>query len=178
MDEVTRRPFEFEGYVLDVTRRSLCAGGREVELRPKSFDVLAYLVENPGRLVVKDEIMRAVWPDVTVTDESLTRCVSDVRQAIDDGAQKIVKTIPRRGYMFAAPVARGGLATYGNGTALGPLPADPIISPQRVEGAADSRWYLGSAAAAIVLAIVAVAFVYWRTPATAPSPDRPSIAVL
>src|SRR3954452_1839669 len=180
MDEVTRRPFEFEGYVLDVTRRSLCAGGHEVELRPKSFDVLAYLVENPGRLVVKDEIIQAVWPDVTVTDESLTRCVSDVRHAINDGAQKIIKTVPRRGYMFAAPVARGGLATYGNGSALAPLAADPIISPQRAERAADSRRYrwLGSAAAAIVLAVVALAFVYWRTPGTAPSADRPSIAVL
>ena len=180
MDEVTRRPFEFGGYVLDVTRRSLCAGAREIELRPKSFDVLAYLVENPGRLVVKDEIMRAVWPDVTVTDESLTRCVSDVRQAIDDGAQKIIKTIPRRGYMFAAPVARDGFAAYANGSALAPPAADPIASFQRAERAADLRRYLrlGSAAAAIVLAVVAVAFVDWRTPATAPSADRPSIAVL
>src|SRR5262245_50872368 len=142
MDEVTRRPLEFAGYVLDVTRRSLCAGGRDVVLRPKSFDVLAYLVENPGRLVVKDEIMRAVWPDVIVTDESLTRCVSDVRLALDDGAQKIIKTIPRRGYMFAAPVTRGGFAAHANGNALAPLPADPITSFQRAEGAADSRRYL------------------------------------
>src|SRR5262245_10037071 len=142
MDEVTRRPLEFAGYVLDVTRRSLCAGGREVDLRPKSFDVLAYLVENPGRLVVKDEIMRAVWPDVIVTDESLTRCVSDVRQAIDDGAQKIIRTIPRRGYMFAASVARGDLASYANGSPLAPLPTDPAPSPQRAERAADLRRYL------------------------------------
>jgi adenylate cyclase len=77
-----------------------------VELRPKSFEVLCYLVENAGRIVTKDELIKAVWPDVVVTEESLTRCVSDVRNAIGDGAQAMIKTIPRRGYRFAAPVSQ------------------------------------------------------------------------
>jgi adenylate cyclase len=96
--------FRFQGYTLDVSRGSLSFGEREVELRPKSFEVLRYLVENAGRLVTKEEIIKTVWPNVVVTDESLTRCVSEVRQAIDDGEQTIIKTIPRRGYRFAAPV--------------------------------------------------------------------------
>jgi len=180
MDEITRRPFEFEGYVLDPTRRSLWGGGRDIELRPKSFDVLAYLVENAGRLVLKDEIMRAGWPGVTVSDESLTRCVSDVRLALDDGAQKIIKTIPRRGYMFAAPVARGGFGAYAGSAAPAALPEDPGTSPPHEERTAATRrsLRLGSAAAMILLAVVAVAFASWRAPPNLPPADRPSIAVL
>ena len=74
--------FRFEAYTLDVVRGSLRTPDREVELRPKSFEVLCYLVENAGRIVTKDELIKAVGPDVVVTEESLTRCVSDVRSAI------------------------------------------------------------------------------------------------
>jgi adenylate cyclase len=98
--------FQFEEFTLDTVRGSLRSARHEIELRPKSFEVLRYLVENAGRLVTKDELIRTVWPDVTVTDESLTQCVSEVRHAIGDGAQTVIKTIPRRGYRFAAPVAQ------------------------------------------------------------------------
>jgi adenylate cyclase len=98
--------FRFEDYTLDVARGSLRRKDREVELRPKSFEVLSYLVENAGRLVTKEELIKTVWPNVVVTEESLTRCVSDVRNAIGDSDQTIIKTIPRRGYRFAAPVSQ------------------------------------------------------------------------
>src|SRR6266436_3642955 len=98
--------FRFRGYTLDVSRGSLSFGEREVELRPKSFEVLRYLVGNAGRLVTKEEIIKTVWPNVVVSDESLARCVFEVRQAIGDSEQTIIKTIPRRGYRFMAPVVR------------------------------------------------------------------------
>ena len=94
----------FEGWSLDVARRELWRGERRVELRPKSFDVLACLARNAGRVVTKDELMSAVWPGVVVTDESLTRCVSDIRQAMGDDAQRLIKTVPRRGYVFTGVV--------------------------------------------------------------------------
>jgi adenylate cyclase len=103
MSAVAQKVFRFEGFTLDLTRRSLRAGDRVIELRPKSFDVLAYLVERAGRPAGKDEIIQAVWPAVTVTEESLTRCVSDIRLALDDSRQRIIKTLPRRGYLLAAP---------------------------------------------------------------------------
>jgi DNA-binding winged helix-turn-helix (wHTH) protein len=61
----------------------LCLFGpdSQADLRPKSFEVLRYLVERAGRVVGKEEVIGTVWPDVTVTDESLTRCVSEVRRA-------------------------------------------------------------------------------------------------
>jgi adenylate cyclase len=98
--------FRFEEFTLDPVRGSLRSAQHDIELRPKSFEVLCYLVENAGRLVTKDELIRTVWPDVTVTDESLTQCVSEVRQALGDGAQNVIRTVPRRGYRFAAPVAQ------------------------------------------------------------------------
>jgi adenylate cyclase len=97
---------QFEGYTLDIGRNVLQAAGREIPLRRKSFELLRFLVENADRLVTKEELLRAIWPDVTVTDESLTHCVSEVRQALGDGDQAIIKTVPRRGYRFAAPVTR------------------------------------------------------------------------
>ncbi len=98
--------FQFEGYTLDVARCSLRAADREIELRRKSFEVLRHLVENADRLVTKEELIKAIWPDVVVTDDSLTQCVSDARHAIGDAGQTIIKTVPRRGYRFCAPVSR------------------------------------------------------------------------
>jgi adenylate cyclase len=97
---------QFEGYTLDVARNSLRTADREIALRRKSFELLRYLVENPDRLVTKDELFKAIWPNVVVTDESLAHCVSEVRQAIGDSKQVIIATVPRRGYRFAAPVQR------------------------------------------------------------------------
>ncbi len=98
--------FQFAGYTLDIARNSLRAADREVPLRRKSFELLRYLVENPDRLATKEELLKAIWPNVTVTDESLMRCVSEVRQAIGDSKQAIIATVPRCGYRFTAPVAR------------------------------------------------------------------------
>src|SRR5215470_1862480 len=91
--------FGFGKFILDLRRGCLRSDNREVELRPKSFEVLRYLVENAGRLVRKDEIIEAVWPNVTVTDESLTRCISDIRLALEDADQSVIKTMTRRGYI-------------------------------------------------------------------------------
>jgi adenylate cyclase len=96
----------FEGYMLDAARRSLRTADREVTLRRKCFDLLHYLADNPGRLVTKEELLKAIWPDVTVTEESLTHCMSEVRQAIGDSRQTVIATVPRCGYRFTAPVMR------------------------------------------------------------------------
>ena len=97
---------QFEGYTLDIARSSLRTADRKIALRRKSFELLRYLAENPDRVVTKEELLKAVWPDVVVTEESLTHCVSEVRQAIGDSKQTIIETVPRRGYRFAAMVSR------------------------------------------------------------------------
>jgi predicted ATPase/DNA-binding winged helix-turn-helix (wHTH) protein len=101
----TRDRFQFGAFTLDLARGSLSAAGREIALRPKSFAVLRYLLEKAGRLVSKDELVEAVWPNIFVGDDALARCISDIRAALDDGDQGIIKTVPRRGYLLAAAVS-------------------------------------------------------------------------
>ena len=96
--------YAFEGYTLDLSRGCLRGASGEIELRPKSFELLRYLIENAGRLVSKDELVKAVWPNVIVGDDSLAQCISDLRHALSDSKRRIIKTVPRRGYLFAAPV--------------------------------------------------------------------------
>ena len=76
--------------------------------------MLRYLVASAGRLVTKYEIIGAVWSNVTVSDESLTRCISDIRLALRDQEQRIIKTVPRRGYRFAAQPLRPSAAAVDN----------------------------------------------------------------
>jgi DNA-binding winged helix-turn-helix (wHTH) protein len=105
MKSGAERVFTFEGYTLDLTRGCLCAGEDEIKLRPKCLELLRYLVENPGRLISKDELALAIWPNVIVSDDSLAQCISDLRNALNDVDRRIIKTVTRRGYLFAAPVS-------------------------------------------------------------------------
>ena len=70
--------------------------------------------EHAGQVASKDDVMASVWADVVVTEDSLTRCISEIRRAIGDDAQVLVKTVPKRGYRFDVPV-----------TVVGPDPARP-----------------------------------------------------
>jgi Tol biopolymer transport system component/DNA-binding winged helix-turn-helix (wHTH) protein len=79
-------------------------GGEEFTLRSKSFDVLAYLVNHHGHLVTKAALMDAVWPDTAVTDNSLSQCMVEIRRALCDESQQLIRTVARQGYLFAAPV--------------------------------------------------------------------------
>lgn len=98
--------WRFDAYTLDMQRCSLRRGDDPVELRPKAFDVLRYLVENWGRVIGKDELINAVWPTSSVTDDALVQCVRDARQALRDTDQRIIKTVPRRGYLFCVEPSR------------------------------------------------------------------------
>jgi DNA-binding winged helix-turn-helix (wHTH) protein len=113
MQVTTQKTYQFEGFTLDLARGCLRRADQEIELRPKSFETLRYLVENAGRLVSKDELTSKIWPDVVATDESLTRCVSDIRLALGDRERRLIKTVPRRGYRFAAAVSEATGVTPG-----------------------------------------------------------------
>lgn len=107
--EATKNPtvFRFNDFVLELERGSLSKEGRDLKLRPKVFDALRYLVENRGRLVPKEELIQVLWPEAFVTDDSLVQCMVELRRALDDRAQEILKTVPRRGYIFSATVSTG-----------------------------------------------------------------------
>lgn len=98
--------YQFGRFTLDAARGCVFKAGEEIKLRPKVYETLKYLVTNPGRLIGKEELMRAVWPDAFVTDDSLVQCTLELRRALEDRDQQILKTVPRRGYLFAAEVVR------------------------------------------------------------------------
>ena len=98
--------YHFGEFTFDVVRGCLLKLGKEIKLRPKVYDALKYLVENPGRLIAKQELMQAVWPDSFVTDDSLVQCTLELRRALADHDQQLLKTVPRRGYVFEASITK------------------------------------------------------------------------
>jgi pimeloyl-ACP methyl ester carboxylesterase/DNA-binding winged helix-turn-helix (wHTH) protein len=110
MHTVSPRTLCFDRFIIDLQRCALLGGQEEIRLRPRSFDVLRYLAEHAGRLVSKEELIQAIWPSVSVTDDSLVQCISDVRKALSDTPHRIIRTVQRRGYLFAAEVSEEILA--------------------------------------------------------------------
>ncbi len=100
--ETTPLIYQFGEFTLDVAKGCVFKAGEEIKLRPKVYETLKYLVEHPGRLIGKQELMQAVWPDAFVTDDSLVQCTLELRRALDDRTQQLLKTVPRRGYLFTA----------------------------------------------------------------------------
>jgi len=94
----------FVGHVFDLARDQLLRGSTTVKLTPKALLLLRYLVQHPGRVLAKDALMAAIWGPTVVTENSLVQLVVELRTALGDKEQQIVKTVPRRGYLFAAPV--------------------------------------------------------------------------
>jgi Tol biopolymer transport system component/DNA-binding winged helix-turn-helix (wHTH) protein len=141
---------EFGPFSLDERERMLRRHGQPVPLTPKAVDVLMALVERPGRLMTKDELVQRVWPDTFVEEANLAYNVFTLRKALGDTADnpEYVETIPKRGYRFKAPVRRlngnrdssggetGGLDQGSRSPAILPFPEQPT---HRFEGTAVLR---------------------------------------
>jgi len=98
--------YRFGSFVLDIERGALLsADGKERPLRPKSFALLRLLVENAGRLLSQEAIMEALWPNIFVTENNVTQCISDIRNALGADALGTIHTRPRRGYLFTSDVS-------------------------------------------------------------------------
>ena len=117
----------FDPFRLDVTNQCLWRGDTRVPLIPKPFAVLRYLVEHPGRLVTRDQLLGAIWPDTYVQPEVLRRYILEIRRALGDRAEapKYVRTLPKRGYQFMAPVIEDSAA---------PLPENVSGAANRLVG--------------------------------------------
>ena len=96
----------FEPFRLDTANHCLWRGGERVEIAPRAFDVLRYLVERSDRLVTQDEILEALWPGTYVNPEVVKKYVLGIRKALGDNSQNpaFVATFPKRGYQFIAAV--------------------------------------------------------------------------
>jgi hypothetical protein len=102
-------------------------GGTRIDLRARSFAVLRCLADHAERLVTKDDLLAECWPGVTVTEDSLAQCVSEIRQALGAGARDVIRTVPRRGYVLMPPSSAPQLALPFTGSlssAVAVLPFD------------------------------------------------------
>jgi TolB-like protein/DNA-binding winged helix-turn-helix (wHTH) protein len=118
--------YGFDRFMLDAGRGTLQGPEGEIRLRPKSYELLLYLVRNHGRLVGREELLNAVWGHAAVTDDSLTQCLVEIRRALGKDARQLVRTLPRRGYLLDVAV-----------TLLDDKPREPVsdglpaMAPQR-----------------------------------------------
>jgi DNA-binding winged helix-turn-helix (wHTH) protein/tetratricopeptide (TPR) repeat protein len=96
----------FAGFEVD-QRRSELRGpdGGTIKLRPKAFDLLWLFAANPRRIISKNELMEAVWPDVHVSDDSLFQCIRELRTALGDDRRQLIRAVSGRGYLLEAEVS-------------------------------------------------------------------------
>src|ERR1700693_472553 len=96
----------FQSFRLDTANECLWQGQAQVELTPKAFGVLRYLVEHAGQLVTQEELLEALWPATYINPEVLRKYVLEIRRALEDRPDKpvFVKTRPKLGYQFVASV--------------------------------------------------------------------------
>ncbi|MGH9798104.1 MAG: winged helix-turn-helix domain-containing protein, partial [Candidatus Polarisedimenticolia bacterium] len=107
----------FPPFRLDLSGERLLRGARPLSLTPKAFSVLQVLVEQAGRLVTKDELLRSVWAGTHVRDAVLKVCVREIRRTLGDtvARPRYIETVHRRGYRFIGRVdgAAGAVAATG-----------------------------------------------------------------
>src|SRR3984893_6630931 len=115
--------YEFGEFRIEAGKRLLMRDGAPVALTPKAFETLLHLVQNRQRVVEKDELMLAIWPDTTVEENNLTQNISTLRRVLGEsrGENRYIATIPGKGYRFIAEVERRG-----------PRPAAVHALPERV----------------------------------------------
>lgn len=125
MSQVPGGRFEFGPFCLDLAERVLICEGKLIPLTPKAFEVLSLLVQNHGRALSKEEMMRRTWPDSFVDESNLSQQIFQLRKALGDGdGRSYIETIPRRGYRFTQDVKK----VDSNGRAED---KDKSLSPQR-----------------------------------------------
>ena len=106
MYKASQHLYEFGPFILDPAERLLHHGAARLELPPRAFDTLLALVENNGRLMEKDTLMRTVWGDTVVEENNLSQVIYMLRKALRDGedGSRYIETVPKRGYRFVAGV--------------------------------------------------------------------------
>jgi TolB-like protein/DNA-binding winged helix-turn-helix (wHTH) protein len=132
--------YGFGPYSLDIEERHLKRGSQRIRLEPKAFDVLRYLVEHDGHLVDKQTLIDAIWPTVAIGDNSLTRCIHQIRGKLGDSAEdpEYLETERGSGYRFIAAVRK--------------LPEEDVVIPRISR---STRWAVTTVA---VLTIVAMSW--------------------
>jgi Tol biopolymer transport system component/DNA-binding winged helix-turn-helix (wHTH) protein len=158
---------EFDDVVIDVQEHRVCKAEQPLDLEPKSFRVLLYLVENRARVVPKEELLNTIWSGSFVSENALTRVIAQLRKALGDDARqaRYIETVPTVGYRFIADVKSAG-----SGATPDPAPsAAPTASPHPLAGEPCTprpiNWWIPlGAVSAIILAYFMPVLKEWTRP--------------
>jgi DNA-binding winged helix-turn-helix (wHTH) protein/Tol biopolymer transport system component len=149
MSSLSGHIHRFSDFTIDIEQKVLLRGGKAIPMAPKVFETLLALVENHGRIVLKEELMKRLWPDTFVEESNLTFNIQQLRKSLGDNARepRYIETIPRRGYRFIAEVEP--LAIPAQINTENPVPRTTVVTKARV-------------ITALAVAAVAIAgLVYW-----------------
>ena len=148
--------YEFGPFRLEATERLLLRAGQPVSLTPKAFDLLVHLVERQGRLVTKQELLTAVWPDTFVEEANLTYTVSALRKALGDSqdGERYIQTVPTRGYRFVAQATRRDQTL--------PAPAAAIPAAADTRGWKRTALLCAALASILLTLLVGLATIHFR----------------
>ncbi len=165
---LTTNPVRFGAFEVDVRAGELRKNGVRIKLQEQPLQVLAMLLESPGKVLTREELQRKLWSTHTFVDfeHSLNAAVKRLREALGDSADnpRFIETLPRHGYRFIAPVQRASPANVQVPT--------PAVSNRR-------RWQLVAAGGIALLLIAGASYLFWRpTHKTVPPDRRVMLAVL
>jgi formylglycine-generating enzyme required for sulfatase activity len=159
MNQAVLGILRFDRFALDLTRGCLRSGDQEIALRPKAFEMLRYLAQNPERLITKQELYEAVWPDVIVSDDSIVQCIRELRDKLGDDNHSLIKTVSRRGYLLNTVVSAG--APEALAVALSEAPHPQLGAPQRASNFLQAPTLrLGLAVTAAVLSAALAIYLF------------------
>ena len=177
MDQIFHKALRFDRFTLDLARGFLREGDRDVDLRPKTFQVLCHLASNAGRLVSKQELLDAVWPAISVSDDSLVQCIRELRDKMGDHNHRLIRTVHRRGYRLDVQVtgpAPQALRDPASPTEPPPKAVAPNVDEPR--GASrlslTTKWYASFVGAGLSAAILGVLYLYMWAPLAVTEPTR------
>jgi len=161
--------YEFGDFALDVSQQRLTRRdtGEPIPLTAKAFDTLLYLVEHAAQTLDRDVLLRAIWPDVIVEENSLSQTISTLRQVLGEvrGENRYILTIPRKGYRFVAQVTRPDeLAAL----TASPVPAASLAKQPPSRRSRIVQICAGAGLATIVIAAISLSLVSTRARPTAP----------
>ena len=167
----------FAGFELDEARAELrTPAGQALRLRPKTLKMLSLLAANPGRVITKQELMDAVWPNVHVGDDSLFQCIREIRAALGDERRELIRGVSGRGYLFAVEVTSQDAPARIAPEIPAPTPAPTPASPP--PAGLRRRPVAMAALAAAVLGLVVAAAVILHGFGAPGGPRKPTVAVM
>ncbi|HWP43668.1 MAG TPA: winged helix-turn-helix domain-containing protein [Blastocatellia bacterium] len=149
MDDRLKRFYEFGPFRVDTRERILLRAGIQIALTPKAFDTLCVLIQNSGHVLMKDELMKRIWPDSFVEEATLAQNIFTLRKILGESPDEhqYIETVPKRGYRFIARVKSWDDVSAEPGAGQAPAPAPSLRSlavlPFRPLGPESDDEYFG-----------------------------------